>query len=212
MSTMPKIWEDSVVRDYLTPEAHQKSREQFLKTHIDIDKIRADYLFPHEGSDEFVTQEEFRDAILKSRVDDDNRIFILRGETGSGKSQLCQWLEYQIGANPDEGDETHIALHVSRSKTGIGDILDIISGPIDTDVSVNNVSDLDPEKVADAIITTLQAFGGGWSSSPRTRSRPSPRTDRTRPTFGQSSREISPSIRSPRRARGKADVRSHHEE
>ncbi|WP_273838053.1 hypothetical protein [Halococcus sp. PRR34] len=161
MSTMPKLWDDSVVRNYLTPEAHQKSREQFLKTHIDIDKIRADYLFPHEGTDEFVTQGEFRDAILKSKVDDDNRIFILRGETGSGKSQLCQWLEYQIGAESDEGDETHIALHVSRSKTGIGDILDIISGPIDTDVTVSNVSDLDPEKVADAIITTLQAFGAG---------------------------------------------------
>jgi len=158
---MPKIWDDSVVRDYLTPEAHQKSREQFLKTHIDIDKIKAEYLFPHEGTDEFVTQEEFRDAILKSEIDDDNRIFILRGETGSGKSQLCQWLEYQIGAEPDEGDETHIALHVSRSKTGIGDILDIISGPIDTDVTVSNVSDLDPEKVAAAIITTLEAFGAG---------------------------------------------------
>ncbi|WP_232685687.1 hypothetical protein [Halobacterium zhouii] len=161
MSSMPKLWDDSVVRDYLTPEAHQKSRDQFLKTHIDIDKIRADYLFPHEGADEFVTQEEFRDSILKSNIDDDNRIFILRGETGSGKSQLCQWLEYQIGAEPEEGDETHIALHVSRSKTGIGDILDIISGPIDTDVTVSNVSDLDPEKVADAIITTLQAFGAG---------------------------------------------------
>jgi len=161
MSSMPKLWDDSVVRDYLTPEAHQKSREQFLETHIDIDKIRSDYLFPHDGSDEFVTQEEFRDAILKSNVDDDNRIFILRGETGSGKSQLCQWLEYQIGAEPDEGDDSHIALHVSRSKTGIGDILDIISGPIDTDVTVSNVSDLDPEKVADAIITTLQAFGAG---------------------------------------------------
>jgi len=158
---MPKLWDDSVVRDYLTPEAHQKSREQFLKTHIDIDKIRADYLFPHEGTDEFVNQGEFRDAILKSEVDDDNRIFILRGETGSGKSQLCQWLEYQIGAEPDESDETHIALHVSRSKTGIGDILDIISGPIDANVTVSNVSDLDPTKVADAIITTLEAFGAG---------------------------------------------------
>ncbi len=156
---MPKIWDDAVVRDYLTPEAHQKSREQFLKTHIDIDKIRADYLFPHEGTDEFVTQEEFRDAILKSEIRDDNRIFILRGETGSGKSQLCQWLEYQIGADQTEGDETHVALHVSRSKTGIGDILDIISGPIDSDVSVNNVSGLNPEKVAEAMVSNLRAYG-----------------------------------------------------
>lgn len=161
MTFMPNLWDNTVVREYLTPEAHQKSREQFLKTHIDIDKIRADYLFPHEGTDEFVTQEEFRDAILKSEVRDDNRIFILRGETGSGKSQFCQWLEYQIGADPDEGDSTHVALHVSRSKTGIGDILNIISGPIETDTTVSNVSDLDPEKVTEAIITTLRAFAAG---------------------------------------------------
>lgn len=161
MTSMPKLWDDATVREFLTPEAHQKSKEQFLKTHIDIDKIRADYLFPHEGSDEFVTQDEFRDAILKSKIRDDNRIFILRGETGSGKSQLCQWLEYQIGMDPNEGDEEHVALHVSRSKTGIGDILEIISGPVDTDITVSNVSDLDPKKVADAIITTLEAFGTG---------------------------------------------------
>lgn len=158
MTSMPKLWDDATVREFLTPEAHQKSKEQFLKTHIDIDKIRADYLFPHEGSDEFVTQEEFRDAILKSEIKDDNRIFILRGETGSGKSQLCQWLEYQIGTDPSEGDEEHVALHVSRSKTGISDILEIISDPVDMEISVGNVSDLDSEEVANTIISILNTF------------------------------------------------------
>lgn len=163
MSTMPKVWDDDVVQTYLTPESHQKSREEFLDTHIDIDKIHAEYLYPHEGTDEFVTQEEFRDAILKSNLKDDNRIFILKGETGSGKSQLCQWLEYQIGTAEQPGlvdDEEHIALHVSRSKTRISDILNILTEPLgeEFETSTSNVEDLDPERVAEAIITTLDAF------------------------------------------------------
>jgi len=160
---MPKVWDDEVVQRYLTPESHQKSRQEFLDTHIDIDKIHAEYLYPHDGNDKFVTQEEFRDAILKSNIEDDNRIFILKGETGSGKSQLCQWLEYQIGATKESGsagDEDHIALHVSRSKTRISDILNILTEPLGDDfqTSTSDVEDLDPERVADAIITTLDAF------------------------------------------------------
>jgi len=159
MTTMPVDWDDEVVRQYLTPESHQKSREEFEKTHIDIDKIRADYLFPHPTNDEFVTQAEFRDAILKSNVEDDNRIFILRGETGSGKSQLCQWLEYQIGRDEDVGaDETHVALHVSRSQTRIEDIVEILTEPVDLNIQVGNVEDLDPEKVADAMVTNIDAY------------------------------------------------------
>jgi hypothetical protein len=152
-------WDDEIVRRYLTPESHQKSRPEFERTHIDIDKIKSEYLFPHPTNDEFVTQEEFRDAILKSNVRDDNRIFILRGETGSGKSQLCQWLEYQIGRSNDTGeDETHVALHVSRSQTRIEDIVDILTEPIDMDIQVGNVEDLNPGKVADAMIANLDAY------------------------------------------------------
>jgi hypothetical protein len=163
MSTMPKVWDDEVVQRYLTPESHQKSRQEFLDTHIDIDKIHAEYLYPHEGTDEFVTQDELRDAIVKSNIEDDNRIFILKGETGSGKSQLCQWLEYQIGTANEAGlanDDEHIALHVSRSKTRISDILQILTEPLGEgfQTSTSNVEDLDPERVADAIITTLDAF------------------------------------------------------
>jgi hypothetical protein len=159
MTRIPVDWDDDVVRQYLTPESHQKSRAEFERTHIDIDRIRAEYLFPHPTNDEFVTQEEFRDAILKSNVLDDNRIFILRGETGSGKSQLCQWLEYQIGHDRETGqDETHVALHVSRSQTRIEDIVDILTEPVGVDIQVGNVEDLDPGKVADALVTNLDAY------------------------------------------------------
>ncbi len=155
---LPKDWDDDVVRQYLTPESHQKSREEFEKTHIDIDKIKADYLFSHPSNDDFVTQEEFRDAILRSNIDDDNRIFILRGETGSGKSQLCQWLEYQIGDRNSGIDDTHVALHISRSQTRIEDIVDILTEPVDVDIQVGNVESLDPVKVADAMVTNLDAY------------------------------------------------------
>ncbi|SFT09667.1 hypothetical protein [Halostagnicola kamekurae] len=159
MSEYPIDWSDDTVRQYLTAEAHQKSKEEFERTHIDIDKLRADYLFPHSTNDEFVTQEEFRDAILKSNTKDDNRIFILRGETGSGKSQLCQWLEYQIGHDATTGiDDTHVALHVSRSETRIKDIVEILTEPLEMDVNVRDVGGLDPEKVANAMLANLEAY------------------------------------------------------
>lgn len=156
----PITWDGDVVRQYLTPESHQKSRQEFIDTHINIDKIQTEYLFPHPDTPDFVTQGEFRDAILRSNVTDDNRIFILRGETGSGKSQLCQWLEYQIGDYNSglEGDDEHVALHVSRSNTRIRDILEILTAPLDETVSTTSVEELDPERVADAIIATLDAF------------------------------------------------------
>lgn len=159
MTSLPTDWDDDVIRQYLTPESHQKSREEFERTHIDIDKIRADYLFPHQTNDDFVTQNEFCDAILKSNQSDDNRIFILRGETGSGKSQLCQWLEYQIGSTSEDGrDETHISLHVSRSQTRIEDIVEILTEPVDVNIQVGNVNELDPDKVADAMVKNLEAY------------------------------------------------------
>jgi hypothetical protein len=84
----------------------------------------------------------------------------LRGETGSGKSQLCQWLEYQIGdyGNGLAGENEHVALHVSRSNTRIRDILEILTEPLDEEVSATSVEELDPKRVAEAIITTLDAF------------------------------------------------------
>lgn len=156
----PVTWDNDVVKQYLTPESHQKSRQEFIDTHIDIDKIQTEYLFPYPGTPDFVSQGEFRDAILRSNLTDDNRIFILQGETGSGKSQLCQWLEYQIGDHNSglAGDDEHVALHVSRSNTRIKDILEILTAPLDETVSTTSVEELDPERVADAIIATLDAF------------------------------------------------------
>ena len=96
MTQVVRNWDRDVVEDFIKPESQQKTPEVFRETHVEIDKIRAEILRPHSGDDAFVTESQFRDAVLDSDLKDDNRIFIVKGEVGSGKSHLCKWLEYEI--------------------------------------------------------------------------------------------------------------------
>jgi len=152
-------------RPFITSEAHTKKKtpEQFKETHVDIDRIYAENLTPLGVSGEFVTQEDVLNAITASSLDDPNRIFILRGEPGSGKSQLCEWTKYQINGygEDDEGIEDRVALHVSRSQTRMDQILDILTEPLDVDTDVRNIDDLDPDDAAAAIVEYLR---GIWST------------------------------------------------
>ena len=162
---MPSYWDDQQVDHFITSEAHTKKKtpEQFKETHVDIDRIYAENLTPLGVSGEFVTQEDVLNAITASSLDDPNRIFILRGEPGSGKSQLCEWTKYQInGYGEDyEGIEDRVALHVSRSQTRMDQILDILTEPLDVDTDVRNIDDLDPDDAAAAIVEYLR---GIWST------------------------------------------------
>ena len=162
---MPTYWDDQQVDHFITSEAHTKKKtpEQFRETHVDIDRIYADNLTPLGVSGEFVTQEDILNSITASNLDDPNRIFILRGEPGSGKSQLCEWTKYQINGygEDDEGIEDRVALHVSRSQTRMDQILDILTEPLDVDTDVRNIDDLDPDDAAAAIVEYLR---GIWST------------------------------------------------
>lgn len=164
MTQVVRNWDRDVVEDFIKPESQQKTPEVFRETHVEIDKIRAEILRPHSGDDAFVTESQFRDAVLDSDLKDDNRIFIVKGEVGSGKSHLCQWLEYEINGY-DEGDGTddeHVAIHISRSNTRLDEILEILHDPIDKEYEeVNDISSLDPEDVADFIIQGLHTFYKG---------------------------------------------------
>ncbi|WP_158056021.1 hypothetical protein [Halorussus halophilus] len=160
MTKLKRNWDRDVVEKYIKPESQQKTPEVFQKTHVPIDKIQAEILRPHSGDDAFVTEKQFRDAVLDSELEDDNRIFIVKGEVGSGKSHLCQWLEYEINGYEDGGyDETHVAVHISRSNTRLDEILEILHEPISKDYEeVSDVSALDPIEVADFIIQGLRTF------------------------------------------------------
>lgn len=161
MSEYRRNWDRDVVEEYIKPESQQKSPAVFRETHVEIDKIGAEILRPHRGGDDFVTEEQVRDAVLASELMDDNRIFIVKGEVGSGKSHLCQWLEYEINGYDDgeRFDDTHVAIHISRSNTRLDEILEILHEPVDKEYEeVSDISSLDPVDVADFIIKGLQAF------------------------------------------------------
>ncbi len=160
MSEMVMNWDPEVVDKFIKPESQQKSPEVFRQTHVPIDKIRAEILRPYDGDSEFVSEDEFRDAVLDSDLKDDNRIFIVKGEVGSGKSHLCQWLEYEINGYGDEKtNDSHVAIHISRSNTKLDEILEILHEPIDKEYDeVGSIGDLNPEDVADFIIQGLLTF------------------------------------------------------
>lgn len=164
---MLRNWDREVVEEFIKPESQQKTPEVFRETHVEIDKIKAEILRPHSGDDEYVSESQFRDAVLDSDLKDDNRIFIVKGEVGSGKSHLCQWLEYEINGYDESGgiDDEHVAIHISRSNTRLDEILEILHEPIDKDYEeVNDISSLDPDDVADFIIQGLHTFYKGQGS------------------------------------------------
>lgn len=162
---MDRYWDDDEVDHFITSEAHTASKtpEQFKETHVDIDRIHADTLTPLGVSGDFVTQDDILKSITASTLEDPNRIFIVRGEPGSGKSQLCEWTKYQINGygEDDDGVEDYVALHVSRSQTRMDQIVDVLTEPLDVDPDVQNIDDLDPSDAASAIVEYLR---GIWST------------------------------------------------
>lgn len=162
---MNRYWDGDEVDHFITSEAHTatKTPEQFRETHVDIDRIYADTLTPIGVSGDFVTQEDILESITASKLDDPNRIFIVRGEPGSGKSQLCEWTKYQINGygDDDDGVEDYVALHVSRSQTRMDQIINVLTNPLDVDPNVQNIDDLDPQDAASAIVEYMR---GIWST------------------------------------------------
>lgn len=159
MSTLPKTWDTDVVSDYIKQESQQKSPDIFLETHLPIRKIRAKSLVGYDG--QFVSDEELFEHVVQSTPEDDeNRIYLLKGEVGSGKSHLCQWLEYQINGDGDVGGaDEHVAIHISRNNTRLSDILDKLYEHIDDEhEELQDIATLDPENLADFIISGLRTF------------------------------------------------------
>ncbi|EMA54703.1 hypothetical protein [Halococcus salifodinae] len=163
---MDRYWDDDEIDHFITSEAHtaKKTPEQFKETHVDIDRIYADTLTPVGVSGDFVTQNDILESITASNLEDPNRIFIVRGEPGSGKSQLCEWTKYQINGygEDDNGVEDYVALHVSRSQTRMDQIIDVLTEPLDVDPDVQNIDDLDPNDAASAIVEYMR---GIWSTN-----------------------------------------------
>jgi hypothetical protein len=108
--TYIQTWSAERVHAVMTTESRQKSRELFLSTHRPFRRIRVDFC-KERATDSFISEGELREMIHAGRLNDDNRLFFIIGEAGSGKSELCQWLEYTADA------DSRIAVHIPRSMT-----------------------------------------------------------------------------------------------
>lgn len=149
-----KCWSEDAVNLYFTTESREKEKDVFTRTHMAIDKIRVDFAKDLPSDQSFINEQQLKDLIINSRPQDRNRIFLIVGETGCGKSELCQWLDYNIN------DEIHIPIHISRADTKIEDIAKRLSQHLPKDAQeectsselVNERSDL----LADYLIIHLK--------------------------------------------------------
>ena len=99
-----------------TTESRQKSRELFLRTHQPISHLHVTHNRLGLQNDSFVSEQVLLDVIQSGNSGRSNRIFMLVGETGSGKSEVCQWLEYHLcGAS--------VPLHVTRSQASTNGLI-----------------------------------------------------------------------------------------
>ncbi len=139
MSTKyPKNWNSDVVDKYITQESQQKTREEFEKTHVPINRIAVEENKAFDTwSDEdenLVSEEIVLETVTNSEKDDTNRLFFVVGESGSGKSELCQWLDYQIqdeAANASEDEFAHEPILVPRHVREPRDVVDLLTENLD---------------------------------------------------------------------------------
>lgn len=107
----PSPWNPARVRQVLTTESRQKARDLFLRTHRPFRQIRVDLCKDADLAGRFIGEEQIYDLIAAGALEADNRLFLVVGEAGAGKSELCQWLEYR--ADPAR----RLAIHIPRSMT-----------------------------------------------------------------------------------------------
>lgn len=117
----PTYWNPSRVREVFTTESRQKQRGLFLQTHRPFRRIRVDFCKDGAiGAGSFVEEETLRALVAGGQPDEHNRLFFVVGEPGSGKSELCQWLEYTIDP------ARHLAVHIPRSQTSAAHVAKLV--------------------------------------------------------------------------------------
>lgn len=139
-----KCWTEASVGRYFTSEAMSKTREAFNEVHLPIDRILVDPEYPAARGQKEISESQLSAIITKSRPDQPNRIFLIVGDTGSGKSELCQWLNYNIR------DGIHVPILIERRMIRLAEIVEEIhrhlGEPMPADMI--EITDLWPETVS----------------------------------------------------------------
>ncbi|MGV3524196.1 MAG: hypothetical protein ACO1RX_08230 [Candidatus Sericytochromatia bacterium] len=123
-------WDTIEIESYFTVESRQKDKDVFLKTHLPMERILVDFCRDSVTKHgDFIGESWILEHLLKGNLNRENRIFFIVGETGCGKSELCQWLEYQMS----DTNSNRVPIHISRSTTHINEISQILSNYLPLD-------------------------------------------------------------------------------
>ncbi len=149
-----RCWTEAAIERYFTTEAMSKDEAAFMEVHLPIDRIMVDQdykAFQDLGGAEYTSEEGLRRHILKSIPAQPNRIFSLVGETGSGKSELCQWLYYKIQ------DGIHVPILIRRSMIRLRDIVNEINRHLNEAVTaeIKDITDLWEEAVSKQLVASM---------------------------------------------------------
>jgi hypothetical protein len=106
-----RYWEYAEVQRIFNTESRQKTRDLFLQTHHPFRCIHVDFCKEPGVTHSMITEDHLVQIIQGSSLESHNRLFFIVGEAGSGKSELCQWLEYHL-------DQMHtLPIYIPRRKT-----------------------------------------------------------------------------------------------
>lgn len=122
----PKYWDQARVRQVCTTESRQKARDLFLRTHRPFQHIRVDFCKDDGAPGAFVNEEQVRAIVQGGALRADNRLFFVVGEAGSGKSELCQWLEYTAD------ERRSLPIHIPRSMTTAAHVVALLRQKLDS--------------------------------------------------------------------------------
>lgn len=142
--TFPKFWTESSLDRYFTTEAMSKARDDFNEVHLSIDRILTDPAYIAVKGKLEMREVELLHLMEASQPGRPNRVFVVSGETGSGKSELCQWLFYNIS------NAVHVPILIPRSMIRLRDIVAQVHRHLNIPVpeETKDISELWPETVS----------------------------------------------------------------
>jgi hypothetical protein len=115
-----KLWDDTRIREVLTTESRQKARDLFLQTHRPFQRIRLDFSKEDGSAGVFIDEDNLLTSVQSGPLRAHNRLFLIVGEAGSGKSELCQWIEYSADL------AQRLPIHIPRSMTSAAHVVGLL--------------------------------------------------------------------------------------
>jgi hypothetical protein len=135
--------------------------------HLPIERIRVvdakPLVFPVgtvvdvEGQ-RFVSESGLLSAISASKPEDPNRIFIVVGEPGAGKSHLARWVQYSLEENATAKGFIHFPIHIPRHVDTLQGVVRRLQEHTEVDAEVTaswNPAEVPADKLAQYLLATV---------------------------------------------------------